>query len=137
MQEQAASASTEIAEIVRAIRDHCAIEAERTLLGHILRDADILDMLGAVGLMRAFTSKYAMPEYDPDNIRGETWGMTADAFTARHHAGLGVGPTILDQVNLQIAVYDNLYTATARQIAGPRVEFMRAFVAQLVEEISK
>lgn len=136
LQEQAMFTTPEIAEIVKAIRDHCVIQVERTPLGHILHDADILDMLGAVGLMRAFTSKYAMQEYDPDTIRGETWGLTADAFTTRRRAGLGIGTTIMDQINLQIAVFDDLHTVTARQIAGPRVEFMRAFAGQLVEEIA-
>ncbi len=137
LQEQGTFAASEITEIARAIRDHNAVgEVKRTPLGFILRDADILDMLGAVGLMRAFTSKYALPEYDPDNVKGETWGLSAAEFTSRAQAGMGAGATIMDQVNLQIAVADDLHTATARQIAAPRVEFMRAFVTQLAEEIA-
>jgi hypothetical protein len=87
-------------------------------LGAILRDADILDLLGAVGIMRACTSKYNKPEYDPQQIKGETWGMRAEDFTRRFRQGLGIGPYLVDQINFQISCYDNLQTATARAWAA-------------------
>ncbi|HEX8762349.1 MAG TPA: HD domain-containing protein [Candidatus Saccharimonadales bacterium] len=54
-------------QILDAIRDHSAFKAEGELT-HILQDADKLDGLGAVGLMRAYTSKYSLPAYDPADI---------------------------------------------------------------------
>lgn len=61
----------EIDLIVDAIRWHNAARGGGRL-GEILRDADKLDALGAVGLMRAFTSKHAEPEYAPPDVKGDT-----------------------------------------------------------------
>ncbi|MBN1872631.1 MAG: HD domain-containing protein [Anaerolineae bacterium] len=122
--------------IAKAIHNHSLIHGDWDELGYLLRDADILDMLGAVGMMRAFSSNYFKPEYDPDNVKGETWELSANDFTARYEAGLGTGPTIMDQINLQISVYDELHTPTAQQIAAPRVAFMQTFVQQLEAEIA-
>jgi uncharacterized protein len=136
LREQQAFAEDEIANIAKAIHNHSLIHGDWNALGYILRDADILDALGAVGIMRAFSSKYFKPEYDPDNIKGETWGLSADDFTARHAAGLGIGPTIMDQINLQISIYDELHTATARSMATPLVAFMKGFVVELEKQIT-
>jgi putative nucleotidyltransferase with HDIG domain len=92
--------------IAKAIRCHTLLQGGGKL-GQILRDADILDLLGAVGIMRAFTSKHMKPEYDPYDVKGPTWGMTADDFTRRFHNGVGAGPTIIDQINFQISCCDN------------------------------
>ena len=136
LREQRLFAEDAIAAIAKAIHNHSLIHGDWDALGYILRDADILDTLGAVGLMRAFTSKYFKPEYDPERVKGETWGLSADGFTARHDAGLGIGPTIIDQINLQISLIDELHTATARRMAEPLAMFMRAFVIQLEAEIT-
>jgi hypothetical protein len=53
------------------------------VIGAVLRDADKLDGLGAVGLMRAFTSHHAKPEYDPGHPKGSTWQMTMGEFEKR------------------------------------------------------
>jgi uncharacterized protein len=106
------------------------------VLGKVLRDADKLDALGAVGIMRAFTSKHAKPEYDPHNVKSDTWEMTMGEFEGRFAEGKGIGGYIIDQVNFQIGFYDELHTETAKQIAQPLVEFMKAYVVQLDSEIS-
>lgn len=124
----------EIAESAYAIRHHSSLKADQPLL-RILRDADTLDLLGAIGLMRAFTSKAAQPEYDPHNVKGDTWGITAQQVTERLARGLGLGKYIVDQVNFQISCSANLNTDTAREAARPLVEFMRAYVVQLEKEV--
>lgn len=108
---------------------------ERGKLIEIIRDADTMDAIGAVGLMRAFTSKYSLPEYEPDNSKGETWGLSSDGFTERLEKGVGIGKCIVDQVNFQISLYENLQTKTAKQLARPLVEFMSNYVLQLEHEI--
>ncbi len=135
LREQRLFDEDDIAAIAKAIHNHSLIHGDWDTLGYILRDADILDALGAVGLMRAFTSKYFKPEYNPEHIKGETWGLSADGFIARHVTGFGIGATIMDQINLQISLVDELHTEMARRIAEPCVAFMKAFVVELEAEI--
>jgi uncharacterized protein len=120
--------------IVDAVRNHNALGALH-FLATLIRDADILDMLGAVGIMRAFTSKYNLPEYDPQNVKGETWGMTARDVDRRFAEGKGIGAYIVDQINFQASCRENLRTGTARRLAVPLVAYMREFLVQLESEI--
>jgi hypothetical protein len=104
-------------------------------LGATLRDADILDLLGAVGIMRGCTSMHQWQEYDPAQVKGETWGITAAGITARFQAGLGTGPTIVDHLNFQISCYENLHTEAARRWGRLLAEYMRTFILQLEQEV--
>ncbi|MCL5998871.1 MAG: HD domain-containing protein [Chloroflexi bacterium] len=135
LRERRLFSSLEIEAISNAIAYHSAPGGGGSF-AELLRDADKLDALGAVGLMRACTSRYARPEYDPDNVKGDTWQMTMQQFERRFTQGRGIGAYILDQVNFQISFYGELHTETARQLAQPLVEFMRAFVVQLEAEIN-
>ena len=72
----------------------------------------------------------------PAQLKGETWGMPASAFTRRFAEGQGTGDYIVDQINFQISCYDNLSTAAARRAAVPLVEFMKAYIVQLDAEVS-
>ncbi len=128
--------SDEIAEICQAIVDHGRLDGTAPL-SHILCDADRLEMLGNIGIMRAFTSKAHLPVYDPAHPRGETWDITADGITERFRAGLGIGPTILDQINFQISCYENLSTETARSWGRPLRDTMRQFVIQFAKEVTR
>jgi putative nucleotidyltransferase with HDIG domain len=134
LQEANLFSESERAAVVGAVRDHNAL-GDLCPLATIVRDADILDMLGAVGMMRAFTSKYALPEYDPRNVKGETWGITARDVDRRFAAGKGIGATIVDQINFQASCHGNLRTEAARRIGAPLVAFMRGFLMQLESEI--
>ena len=125
----------EIRIITDAIRCHSS-PSGGGMIGEVLRDADKLDALGAVGIMRAFTSQYAKPEYVPQDVKGDTWEMTMGGFEERFAEGRGLGDHIIDQVNFQISFYGELHTETAKQIGKPLVEFMKAYVIQLDSEIS-
>jgi len=124
-----------IGKITDAIKYHSSIRDGSGKLFEILRDADVLDALGAVGIMRAFTSKSYKPEYNPENIKGENWGLSGRSYDKLFKKGLEAGNNIIDQINLQISYYDNLATETARQLAKPLVEFMKNYVTQLEHEI--
>jgi uncharacterized protein len=134
--DQAIFTAPQIAEITKAIRQHNSLQVSNKL-GKILQDADILDLLGAVGLMRGFTSMGHKPEYDPQNIKGETWGLSSEQFTMRFKSGLGVGPFILDQINFQISCAENLHTNSAKLFAKSLVAFMKVLMEQLELEIKE
>jgi len=125
----------EIAEIGNAVRHHNKNREGAGKLLEIIRDADMIDMFGAVGLMRAFTSKSLNPDYNPAAIKGQTWGMTAKDFDKRFNSGVGVGSFITDQINFQISCYDNLSTDYAKEIAKPLVNFMIDYQNELETEI--
>lgn len=125
----------EIAEIASAIRSHNSLE-DSGMLAAILRDADILDLLGPVGIMRAFTSKANLEEYSPHRIKGETWGLRASDFTERFRSGVGIGTTVVDQINFQISCFDNLNTQAAKRFAPPLAAFMRTFMDAFEAQIS-
>jgi uncharacterized protein len=136
-----------IADVIRyhssspsTIEEHLRTLGRKGKLLKIIRDADTMDALGAAGLMRAFTSKYFLPEYNPLNIKGDAWGLSAAEFRARFgfdpKQGLAPVKNIIDQVNQQIRHYDNLHTKTARKLGAPLVQFMKDFVLQLEREVS-
>lgn len=125
-----------IDEISKAIQAHNNISVSEGILTNILRDADMLDLFGAVGLMRAYISKHYKQEYNSGNIKGETWEMSAMDFDKRFEDGIGIGQTIVDQINFQISCFDNLRTPTAIRMAKPLVEFMRNFILQLENEVN-
>lgn len=133
LRENGLFAPDEIAEICEAIVHHGRLDGTTPLI-HILRDADTLDLLGSVGIMRAFMSKAHLPVYTPEHSRGETWGLTADDFTERFQAGLGMGPTILDQINFQLSCFENLNTETAKEWGRPLRDTMRQFVIHFAQE---
>jgi HD superfamily phosphodiesterase/GNAT superfamily N-acetyltransferase len=136
LREQGLSTEDEIAAIRDAIRFHSSPSGGGKL-GAILRDADKLDALGAIGLMRAFTSKHELPEYSPQAITGSTWNMSMQDFEERFASGVGIGDTIVDQINFQISFFSELETQTAIRLAEPLVAFMRTFVLQMEREIAR
>ena len=136
----------QIEQIASAIRHHCSPPSlvtdllkdtgEKGRLIGIIRDADIMDAIGALGLMRAFTSKATKPEYAPENLKGDTWMLSGREFDERFARGLGIGSTIIDQINFQISYYDNLNTEAAKRLAKPLIDYMKKYVVQLEHEIN-
>ena len=124
-----------IEEITNAIRHHSKKRESSWKLLDILCDADTLDALGVVGIMRALTSKHYQPEYNPDNIKGENWGRSTKEYDELFRMGLEEGDNNIDQINLQIHYYGSLATETAKRIGNPLVRYMKDFITQLESEI--
>lgn len=106
-------------QILDAVRDHSALKAEGDLT-HILQDADKLDGLGAVGVMRAYTSEYSLPAYDSEDIaptRGER------------------GTTIHAQIAFQLEWVDMMETETGRKLAQKRGKVMQDFLSTFKDEV--
>lgn len=95
-----------------------------TLEAKIVQDSDRLDALGAIGLARMFaiSGKIGRPLFDPDDILAENRALDDMQFALDHI-----------QVKL-VKIAETLHTATARQIAEQRVEFMHGFVRQIIAE---
>jgi 8-oxo-dGTP pyrophosphatase MutT (NUDIX family)/HD superfamily phosphodiesterase len=114
-------------------------QKDQAAIFKILCDADMTDAMGAVGLVRALTSKSFLPEYDPADVKGPAWGLSTDEFIKQFSTEPGrerlTVKTIIDQINQQIRYYDSLHTRTARDIAAPLAAFMKAFVIKLEQEV--
>jgi uncharacterized protein len=108
-------------DLLHAIRWHNSTRADTALL-RILRDADMLDGLGALGIIRAFMSRSHLLPYDPADPFGDNEGRWPALFSS-------------DQFLGQMAWFDKLNTGTARRMAEERLAFMQAFVAQVRREV--
>lgn len=133
--QQGRFSADQIERIAYAIRYHSSLDGMSPLL-QILQDADGMELFGALGLMRAISSKWEWADYEDGNVRGQTWGLTADDFTGRFRNGVGIGRHIVDQINFQISCGANLHTRAAREAARPLIEYMKAFVEQLEVEVA-
>ena len=108
--------------ILSAIKHHSDLTSEGNL-AHILQDADKLDGIGAVGIMRAYIVCHALTDYDPNNIIPDEIGE------------YGKPVTIHQQIQFQAEWYNMLYTKTAKEIGKSKHEFMQTYLSQIKKEI--
>jgi uncharacterized protein len=104
--------------ILAAVRDHSSLNTTGELT-HIVQDADMLDGLGAIGIMRAYTAKADLPDYDPDDIV-PTVGRR--------------GTNIHDHIAFQMKWLDYIHTNTAKRIAIKRHAYMMEFLEEFRDE---
>ena len=119
--EDLALAPEESRPILHAIRWHNSLRDDTPLL-RILRDADMLDGLGAMGIIRAFMSKSHLPPYNSELPFQDGSNRWPPDYSS-------------DQLFGQMEWYDRLNTDTARQMAKKRITFMAAFISQARDEI--
>lgn len=114
--------------VAHAIEAHSfsAGVTSRSMEAQVVQDADRLEALGALGIARCF------------NVSGQMGG-------ALFHGGDPMGQNralddrayALDHFETKLLrVAETLNTATARELAQGRVDFMKAFRVQLLDEVS-
>ncbi len=107
---QAGFPTTKVAQVVEAIRTHQPHLSPSTIEGLILRDADILEQLGAIGIVRA-AAKIG---------RDTRYPTFTDAATTLRKA-LAELP-------------DKLHFDTAKTLAVPKIVLLEAFLQELDQE---
>lgn len=93
----------------------------------ILRDADRLDAIGAIGIARAFRVSAGLGQaiYDPDDPFAE-------------NRALDDGPFAIDHWRIKLlSLRDGMLTDAGRDMADARLDLMRRFVQQLAAELGK
>lgn len=95
-----------------------------TLEGKVLQDADRIDVLGAVGIIRVFMHNGA---------HGSDAYHTEDPFCKKRETQEGYAVDHFYRKVLKLK--ETLHTKTAREMAGKREDFVRAFLAQLEKEL--
>ena len=115
-------AEEERQEVLHAVRWHNSPRDDTPLLC-VLRDADMLDGMGAIGIMRACMSKGTLPAY----------GAEAPFEGPYHRPPCSVA----DQVQFQMAWTGFLNTKTGRRLARERLAFMQAFADQVRREVQQ
>jgi uncharacterized protein len=99
-----------------------------TLEARVLRDADRLDALGAIGIMRwAITGtlkrKPQTLNYHPDDPFGEQHELDDRLYRLDHF------------YTKLLKLEEGMYTATGRALARQRTEYMRSYLQQLKTEL--
>ena len=117
-----------IERVASAIRDHAFSKGvvPEALTSRVLQDADRLDAIGAIGLARMWATSADMkrPFYAPEDPfcdsrepNDKEWG--------------------LDHVFKKLLqIPERLHTATAKELARPRIAFLYTYLDQLRDEIS-
>ncbi|MGH2482090.1 MAG: HD domain-containing protein, partial [Ktedonobacteraceae bacterium] len=100
----------------------------RTLEAHVLRDADRLDALGAIGILRWAVSgtmkrKPQTLSYHPDDPFGEQHELNDRLYLLDH---------FYDKL---LKLEEGMYTATGRALAQQRTAYMRGYLQQFKAEL--
>ncbi|MBN2547618.1 MAG: HD domain-containing protein [Anaerolineales bacterium] len=114
---------------IRAHRFRDLSEPPRSLEAKILFDADKLDAIGAVGVVRAigYALRAGQPAYARPSPRFlETGQLEAGEAHSAYH----------EYLFKLSKLKDRLHTVAARQLAEPRCQLMEAFFRQLAGEMS-
>lgn len=115
--------------VVMEVIERCSFnktEEPKTLEGKILRDADKLEVTGAVSIMRTFSSGGQM---------GRPLYHREDPFAEQRDVNAKDQSLDLFYERLLIA-RDRMYTETAKKIADQRTEILHQFLEQLKREIA-
>jgi uncharacterized protein len=105
-----------------------ALANEPSLEQKIVTDADRLEALGAIGIIRTieFGASRGRPFYDETNLKKETDGTT---FSKPSNS------TLSHFYEKLLLLEDGFYTKTGKEMAHSRSSFLRAFLREFYREI--
>ncbi|MBK8171148.1 MAG: HD domain-containing protein [Sandaracinaceae bacterium] len=119
---------TEILAVAEAIRNHSFSRGAipQTALGRALQDADRLEALGAIGIMRTFSTGARMGAryFDANDPFGHTRPLDDRALSIDHF------------FTKLLSLPETMRTARGRAEAQRRTTFLHSFLAQLGEELA-
>ncbi len=103
--------------------------ALNTLNAQIVRDADRLDAIGAMGIIRTieYGASKGRPFYDSENIQRERgkcgWNQPSDTSLSHFYEKL-------------LKLESLMHTSTAKRLAHQRTQFLQTFLDQFYDELS-
>ena len=114
-----------IKNVVYAIAKHTWSELPETLEWKVLRDADELEVLWSILVMRAFSHSWVIsrPFYDLEDPFGEKRELNWLKYTLDY---------IITKSNTSI---DKFFTNHGKELAKQRIDFIKVFLTQLKSEI--
>jgi len=125
----------DIAEIYEAISTHNKGYGGRNFLSAILKDADILDLLGPIGVLRAARAELDLPYYLTEDIKSPGWKKGNDYFDLKFQSGRRPADDMMEQFCFQASCYENMKLKSAKAIAKPYVDFLYDFIIKLDKQI--
>jgi len=103
-------------------------------LVEITQDADKLDGLGAIGLMRGIQGTHILPEYINKKAEEKNkWGKIEATKILQKQKY--VGSSVIENINFQISWYQNIHTKSAKKIATSLIKFMKEYIKQFKKEL--
>ena len=131
--------------VIRSIEEHDGIVEPTYLEGKILQDADKLDGMGAVGLLRIVESAVLkrMYEYDEENPFGIGFNGDLESWIKENlgevpNKRMRVNEYIVEEIIGKEMQWINMFwTEKAKRIAIRRFEFMKRFLKELLKDLEE
>ncbi len=127
--EKSGFAPTDIADIQSAIRDHSYSRGKipETFLGKILQDADRLEALGAIGLMRVISTGARMGTkyFHPADPWAKSRALDDQTFSVDHF------------FTKLLLLENSFHSPKAKEEAKKRTAFLKSFLEQLGHELGE
>lgn len=108
-------------------------EGNQEKLVQILKDADILDLLGAIAVARAFSHHHNKPYYDrkKNSFYFKQWSKEEIKKVVKQRPW---NKSVVDNLVFNLSVCRQIKTKTAKRIAREKYKYLKNFVKQLKKE---